>query len=739
MGHGCRCAWVLAAALALLALPAPALASPPANDDFSASLSTTSAAPVTFTGTTDGATAQPGEPNHAGTAEDPGCQGAQCMETVWYGWTAPRSALVTISTCERPFPGINSQLAVYTGTRVDALHEVASDDQAIDPANNDNPMCQGSQLSVVSFDAVAGTAYRVAVAGFGPAPGFTLHVSYGPWAYFDGGDGWRTNPELHPITFGMHSPTAGAGLRCRFDSDPFAACDQLFRPWDRAFSDGDHTIELAGTLGGDTFAYPVSLTFVVDTVPPDTTADGPPQDVWGDGEWWEIPLRSSEGHQQQYFACSIDGAAPTNCSPAAYDTGQGEIGLIYLCAGEHSVDASAVDEAGNVDPRTVHAAITFPSGDSDPPCHAPVAGSVNASGYQVGGTVAANVDPGGQGTSGQVEFGTTTAYGLRMPLEFARGTATSAAIRDDLPFLEPSTTYHARVDWTNRSGTAHSDDVTFTTIATSGAPPSARVAPASHVTSTTAALNGVVAGTDACHQVGYGFDLGTDTRYGERFEAYGGELSCGSGDNPVRLIVTGLRPGTTYHYRVLASSLGGVVRSADASFTTAPGPDTPGAVPTSAGAATVITGSSAPGSAPASGSAPAPAPVRQEAPSRAPDPASFAALPAPAEAGAPAAAITPRSALRAAITTLASRLPRTRRLTFVWPAAGRLTLRWHAGDRTLGTGTGRRTRAGRQAVALRLTHAGRATRRRRGTLSATFTPLRSGPVLRVSAPVRAAR
>src|SRR4051794_39704777 len=129
MGHGRHCGWVLVAALAL---PAPALAAPPANDDFSASLSTTSAAPTTFAGTLDGATAQPGEPNHAGTAESEGCTGPACMQTVWWGWVAPRAGLVTMSTCDRVENDLNTQLAVYTGTSLGSLHQVAANDEAYD-------------------------------------------------------------------------------------------------------------------------------------------------------------------------------------------------------------------------------------------------------------------------------------------------------------------------------------------------------------------------------------------------------------------------------------------------------------------------------------------------------------------------------------------------------------------------------------------------------------------------------
>jgi hypothetical protein len=51
-------------------------------------------------------------------------------------------------------------LAVYTGSTVSALTRIASDDDS-----------GGSLTSRVSFSAVAGTTYRIAVDGYGAASG----------------------------------------------------------------------------------------------------------------------------------------------------------------------------------------------------------------------------------------------------------------------------------------------------------------------------------------------------------------------------------------------------------------------------------------------------------------------------------------------------------------------------------------------------------------------------------------
>src|SRR3954453_2496688 len=151
MRHGCRLGWAALGVISVLLVAAPAApAAAPANDDFSASLSTTSSVPTTVTGTLGGATAQPGEPNHAGAASDSGCTGSACMQTIWWGWREPRSALVTMSTCEGVEGRLDTPLAVYDGDSVGALHDVVSSVDAVDPAAN-RGMCPSGQERLVVF------------------------------------------------------------------------------------------------------------------------------------------------------------------------------------------------------------------------------------------------------------------------------------------------------------------------------------------------------------------------------------------------------------------------------------------------------------------------------------------------------------------------------------------------------------------------------------------------------------
>ncbi len=94
-------------------------------------------------GVNDFATFEPGEPFHAG---KPG------GKSVWYTWTAPATGIATFRTTGSTF---DTLLGVYTGTSVVGLTPVVSDEDRA-----------GFFASVVTFNAIAGTAYHIAIDGF---------------------------------------------------------------------------------------------------------------------------------------------------------------------------------------------------------------------------------------------------------------------------------------------------------------------------------------------------------------------------------------------------------------------------------------------------------------------------------------------------------------------------------------------------------------------------------------------
>jgi hypothetical protein len=126
--------------------PSPGL---PVNDDFAGAWSVTGpAGPVTATNAA--ATKEVGEPDHGG---NPG--GA----SVWFKWTAPSSGPVYFDT---PGSGFDTLLGVYTGTSLAGLTLVAASN---DIAYNVWWPELAWNASYVSFTAVAGTTYYIAVDG----------------------------------------------------------------------------------------------------------------------------------------------------------------------------------------------------------------------------------------------------------------------------------------------------------------------------------------------------------------------------------------------------------------------------------------------------------------------------------------------------------------------------------------------------------------------------------------------
>ena len=118
------------------------------GDDFADALPITDNVQFSSTVT---ASVEAGEPAHAGNAGG---------HSVWWVWTAAANETVTIDTFGSSF---NTLLAVYTGQAVNALTEIASNDNA--------DISSGILSSKLSFGAIAGQTYHIAVDGFAGASG----------------------------------------------------------------------------------------------------------------------------------------------------------------------------------------------------------------------------------------------------------------------------------------------------------------------------------------------------------------------------------------------------------------------------------------------------------------------------------------------------------------------------------------------------------------------------------------
>src|SRR5215218_2923663 len=103
------------------------------------------------------------------------------------------------------------------------------------------------------------------------------------------------------------------------------------------------------------------------------------------------------------------------------------------------------------------------------------------------------------------------------------------------------------------------------------AAPAATTGAAADVTRATAALTGTVDPHGVA--TSYRFEYGTTSAYG--LVSADGDAGAGHGAQSVRTGVTGLSPGTTYHFRLVATSGDGAAEGADRTFSTAPAPRLP--------------------------------------------------------------------------------------------------------------------------------------------------------------------
>lgn len=218
----------------------------PANDDFEHA-QLLSGQDTAEEGTTAGATRQPGEPDHY-TSNPPDSNLWVGDHTVWFRWRAPNSGPTTIDTC---LGSIDSILAVYEGSQLNALTKVAD--------NNNDPACSGQDPygSKVSFEAVGGSEYRIAVGDAGGARegpfAVTIHGAPDttpPQTKIDSGpsgstaataaapppsDRSRTLPDslirkakvnsaAGTARFKFTSTATGVGFLCKLDRAPFRPC-----------------------------------------------------------------------------------------------------------------------------------------------------------------------------------------------------------------------------------------------------------------------------------------------------------------------------------------------------------------------------------------------------------------------------------------------------------------------------------------------------------------------------------
>ena len=242
-------------------------------------------------------------------------------------------------------------------------------------------------------------------------------------------------------------------------------------------------------------------------------------------------------------------------------------------AGSGTATSAVLDSLSGLSPNTIYhfritatsslgtvqgADQTFTTNYNPPTVTTSAATSISSTGAQINGTV----NPNGSITTCQFEYGTTTSYGTTTTLQNVGSGTAQVSVNAILTGLLPSTTYHYRLTASNAGGTAQGTDLTFTTAANL---PTVNTTAATTVTSTGATLNGTVNPNNSATT--YAFEYGTTTSYGSTTTVQ--NLSAGTSAVTVSSALTGLNPGTTYHYRITATNTAGTVQGTDQSFVTA--------------------------------------------------------------------------------------------------------------------------------------------------------------------------
>lgn len=178
-------------------------------------------------------------------------------------------------------------------------------------------------------------------------------------------------------------------------------------------------------------------------------------------------------------------------------------------------------------------------------------------------TIPGTVDPNGAATTYEIQYGTSTSYGLRSTQRSAGSGSDPVAIEVRLTGLTANTTYHYRLSATNAAGIRNTADRSFRTQG--NLRPVVTIGAAGLITARAATVTGTVNPRGVATR--YRFEFGRGTNLNLRTAL----VAVGEGTAPVPVASTlRLVPNMRYSYRLMATSAGGTVRSARRTFVTAP-------------------------------------------------------------------------------------------------------------------------------------------------------------------------
>jgi hypothetical protein len=194
--------------------------------------------------------------------------------------------------------------------------------------------------------------------------------------------------------------------------------------------------------------------------------------------------------------------------------------------------------------------------------------------YSASGEWQATVDDGSRGAPGAIVADPTSSelYILEAGPLGQQITSFSAGGAAPLEsFGAGHLTGAAGIAVTHSSGSLYTSDAGITAIErfVSFIAPSVTTEGASGIEATGATLTGTINPEGVAGATTYRFDWGLDSNYGNSTPEI--DTGGGSADVPASAPITGLTPGTTYHYHLIGTNDSGSSAGADETFTTAPG------------------------------------------------------------------------------------------------------------------------------------------------------------------------
>jgi phosphodiesterase/alkaline phosphatase D-like protein len=176
--------------------------------------------------------------------------------------------------------------------------------------------------------------------------------------------------------------------------------------------------------------------------------------------------------------------------------------------------------------------------------------------------VTATVDPNGSATTWFFEYGLVTSpvYSSRTEEKGIGSGFGDVVLTGTLSGLAPATSYRYRVVAKNAVGTTYGAEG----IVDTSAAPAVITGAASQLTSTSATLNAAV-DADGLTTSWY-FEYGRTVSYGSKSPAT--NMAAGPNSTKVAVVISGLTPETTYHFRIVATSSAGTSVGADFVLTT---------------------------------------------------------------------------------------------------------------------------------------------------------------------------